>query len=160
MRALGMSLLGRVTDVLLLAMRLGLGTIYLAHSWEKLSGGRRGFESMLAEAGVPLPEVVAWLTMVAEGVGGTLLITGLLTRLTCIALFALAIGAVVSLKIDFGLIAAPEAPLPGAELELAIAAGLVGLLLAGPGRIALDRLLGVERAAVPVDPGQSAPVRA
>jgi hypothetical protein len=31
MRALGMSLLGRVADVLLLVMRLGLGTIYLAH---------------------------------------------------------------------------------------------------------------------------------
>ncbi len=53
MRALGMSLLGRVSDVLLLAMRLGLGTIYLAHSWQKLSGGRTGFETMLAGAGVP-----------------------------------------------------------------------------------------------------------
>ncbi len=160
MRALGMSLLGRVADVLLLAMRVGLGTIYLAHSWQKLSGGRTGFETMLAGAGVPLPEVVARLTMVAEGVGGTLLITGLLTRLTCVGLLTLAIGAVATLKIDFGLIAAPEAPLPGAELELAIAVGLAGLLLAGPGRMALDHVLGVERVAAPADRSQPVPGRA
>jgi uncharacterized membrane protein YphA (DoxX/SURF4 family) len=67
MRALGMSLPGRVADVLLLAMRFGLGSIYLAHSWQKLSGGRTEFETMLAGAGVPLPEVVAWLTWSPKG---------------------------------------------------------------------------------------------
>jgi putative oxidoreductase len=152
-----MSLLGRVADVLLLAMRLGLGTIYLAHSWQKLSGGRPMFQSMLAREGVPLPEVVSWFVMLAEGVGGVLLITGLLTRLISLALLAMATGAVLIIKIDLGLIAAPEAPLPGAELELAIAVGLAGLLLAGPGRIALDHVLGVERVAAPADPGQPVP---
>ncbi len=77
----------------------------------------------------------------------------------CVGLLTLAIGAVATLKIDFGLIAGPEAPLPGAELELAIAVGLAGLLLAGPGRIALDHVLGVERVAAPTDPSQPGPVR-
>jgi uncharacterized membrane protein YphA (DoxX/SURF4 family) len=80
--------------------------------------------------------------------------------LTCVGLLTLAIGAVATLKIRFGLIAAPEAPLPGAELELAIAVGLAGLLLAGPGRIALDHVLGVERVAAPGDPSQPVPGRA
>ena len=39
----------------------------------------------------------------------------------------------------------PEGQGAGAELDLALIAGSLVVLLSGPGRLALDRMLGVER---------------
>jgi uncharacterized membrane protein YphA (DoxX/SURF4 family) len=59
----------------------------------------------------------------------------------------------VLVKVDLGLIAPMGSPLPGAELDLALIAGLVGLMLLGPGRLSADYALGIE-----VDPIVSDPV--
>ena len=88
---------------------------------------------------MPAPEVVAWLTVIAEGVGGLLLIIGLLTRYVTLPLIATMIGAILTVKADVGFIVQGGA---GAELDVALLAGLFGLLFIGPGRLSLDAVIG------------------
>lgn len=54
------------------------------------------------------------------------------------------------MKLDIGLIAGTGASMPGAELDLALLAGLVAVLLLGPGRPSLDHVLNIE-GTVPVE---------
>jgi uncharacterized membrane protein YphA (DoxX/SURF4 family) len=52
------------------------------------------------------------------------------------------IGAIIYVKQDLGIIS--SAPMPGAELDLALLAGNLSLIVHGPGRISLDHQLGIE----------------
>jgi uncharacterized membrane protein YphA (DoxX/SURF4 family) len=52
--------------------------------------------------------------------------------------------ATLLVKVDLGLIAPSGAPLPGAELDLALIAALVGVVLLGPGRPSVDHAVGIE----------------
>jgi len=80
----------------------------------------------------------------AELIGGLLLVVGLLTRIATLPLIVILAVATVTVKLDIGLIAGTGAPMPGAELDLALLAGLVAVLLLGPGRPSLDHLLSIE----------------
>ena len=131
-----------------LALRLGLGVVFVVHGYSKLSGGPAdGFGGMLTGLGVGAPELVAWLVTIAELVGGLLLLAGLATRLVTLPLIATMIGAILLVKADLGIIAPSGAMMPGAEVDIALLAGLVALLFIGPGRLSLDHILGVEAAA-------------
>jgi putative oxidoreductase len=79
--------------------------------------------------------------VMAEGIGGLLLIVGLFTRYVTFPLIAIMIGAILMVKVDVGFIVQGAA---GAELDVALLAGLLGLLFIGPGRLSLDHLLGLE----------------
>ncbi|MTV26478.1 DoxX family protein [Nitriliruptoraceae bacterium ZYF776] len=115
-----------------------------AHGWDKLQGGVDGFaEGALAGLGVPAPLVVAWLVTVVELGGGIALVLGVLTRLAAAANALVLVGAIALVKVDVGLIAEEGA---GAELDLALLAGLVAVLLLGPGRPSVDHAVGVEEA--------------
>lgn len=144
MRALSLPFLRPFTDLAPLALRLGLGIVFGLHGWQKLTDGPAGFGGMLTGLGVGAPDVFAWLVTIAELGGGILLLAGLLTRLATLPLIATMIGAMVLVKADLGIIAGPEAPMPGAELDIALLAGLVALLLIGPGRISADHAIGIE----------------
>lgn len=99
---------------------------------------------MLTGLGVAAPGVLAWLVTIAELVGGVMLLIGLLTRLATLPLIATMIGAIALVKADVGIIAPAGAPMPGAELDIALLAGLVALLFIGPGRLSVDSFLGME----------------
>ena len=122
-----------------LFMRIGVGVVFAWHGWLKFDGGVSNFAGFLGSLNVPAPEVTAWLTMLAEGVGGLLLIIGLVTRYASLSLIAVMIGAIVTVKADVGFIVQGGA---GAELDVALLAGLFGLLFIGPGRLSLDALIG------------------
>lgn len=141
MRSLGSTALGRASDAGPLLMRVGLGAVFAWHGWVKLDGGVSDFAGFLDSLGVPAPEVVAWLQVMAEGIGGLLLAVGLLTRLVTLPLIAIMIGAITLVKADLGFIVDGG---PGASYETALLAGLLGLLFIGPGRLSLDAIIGVE----------------
>jgi putative oxidoreductase len=90
--------------------------------------------------GFPFPDLLAWVVGLAEFIGGILLMVGLLTRP---ATFALAIDmAIATRQVHWrnGLIG------PGGfETNLALLAGCIGLVGAGPGSFSLDEILGLER---------------
>lgn len=142
MRMLNFTALGRYADAGPLLLRLGVGTVFAVHGWQKLADGPDQFAGMLDGLGVPAPLLLAWLTTIAEGIGGLMLIIGVLTRLVVLPLIGVSVGAILLVKIDVGFIVADA---PGGELDTALLAGTLCLLFLGPGRYSLDRVLGIER---------------
>lgn len=146
MRWLALPPLQRLRPLAPLFLRLGIGLVFVVHGWSKLSDGPDMFAGMLTDLGVGVPLVFAWLVTLAELVGGAMLLLGLLTRLATLPLIGTMIGAITLVKVDLGVIAPAGAPLPGAELDIALLVGLVALLLLGPGRVSVDHALGIEPA--------------
>ena len=79
-----------------------------------------------------------------ELVGGALLIVGLLSRLAALLLTINLTVAILLVKVNVGLLS-PQGGGVGAELALALIAGYLVILLAGPGRFSLDYALGLDR---------------
>ena len=64
-----------------LVLRLAIGPIFIAHGYEKIFvDGHTKIAMFLANLGIPLPGIAAWLLMITEFVGGILLLWGLFTR--------------------------------------------------------------------------------
>lgn len=128
-------------DLGLLVLRVAVGALMLAHGLQKLFGlwggpGLDGFEAMLVDAGFQQARILAYAGAIGEVVAGVLLIIGLLTPLAAAGLLALLINAwCVRQAAEPGLQwFAPDGP----ELEMLLAATLVAIILAGPGRISLE----------------------
>jgi putative oxidoreductase len=158
MRSLESSTKGRAVDLGSLCLRVGVGIVFAWHGWIKFNDlGVANFAKYLGSLNVPAPDVVAWLQVTAEGVGGVLLIVGLLTRYVTLPLIAIMIGGIFLVKIDVGFIVTNR---PGAELDVALLAGLLGLLFIGPGRLSLDAVLGLGARAQRLRPNRRASVDA
>jgi putative oxidoreductase len=144
-----MRLLGLPTDRLAgagpVVVRLIVGVIMTAHGLQKLNLGPAKFgAATLVPLGVPYADVMAYVVTFTELAGGILLVVGLLSRLAALALLIELVTTIVLVKSHVGLIA-PPARGAGAELDLALIAGLLVILLAGPGRASIDHMLGIER---------------
>lgn len=155
MRALSLPPLARLSSLAPVVLRVVVGIIMAAHGWQKLSGGPAGFgEGMLGDnLGLPAPVLLGWVVTLVELVGGILLVLGALTRIAALPLIGVLLGAVLLVKLEVGLIAEEGA---GAELDLALLAGLVAIVLLGPGRPSVDHLVGIERG-VPMDTADDTP---
>lgn len=132
-----------------LVLRVVLGGLFIWHGIDKFDVGISMIEDMFQMWGVPAPGVTAPLTAVVEIVAGVMLVLGLGTRVAAMVLSVVMVGALVYVKQDLGVIS--SAPMPGAELDLAMLAGLVAILVIGPGRASLDDRLGIEPAGVPAE---------
>ncbi len=169
MRTLGLSPLARLAGFAPLVAQVIAGIVMATHGWQKLTqfGPANFGRSFLANMGVPLPVFMGYVVTFAELIGGVLLIVGLLSRLAALVLTIDLVVAILLVKINVGLIA-PQGSGAGAELDLALIAGFLVILLAGPGKLSLDYALGLKReevAARGLKPGgtgrgfQSAPGR-
>jgi putative oxidoreductase len=127
-----------------LVVRVIAGVVMVAHGWQKLQGGPENFGQVLAQLGVPLPELTAYVVTFVELLGGILLIVGLLSRVVALLLTIDLIVAILLVKVNIGLLSPPDGSGVGAELDLALIAGFLVILLAGPGRLSVDRALGYE----------------
>ena len=120
------------TDVALLVLRVWLGaSILLLHGWGKLIG----YEKMSGGFADPLKigsEASLALAIFGEVVCGFLLVIGLFTR------FA-ALGLSITMSVAFFLAheMVLKGPRPG-EMAFIYLAGFVAILIAGPGRFAVD----------------------
>jgi putative oxidoreductase len=157
MQSLESSPKGRADDLGSLFLRIGVGLVFAWHGWLKFDGGVGNFAKFLGSLNVPAPEIVGWLQVIAEGVGGLLLIVGLFTRYVTLPLIATMIGAIWLVKVHVGFIVQGAA---GAELETALLAGLLCLLFIGPGRLSLDHMLGLDTIARHVSHDREASVDA
>lgn len=128
-------------DVALLLMRLMLGAVFLYHGVPKLMHIQDTVE-FITKLGIPSPTLSAWLSAIAEGVGGGLLVLGLLTRLTTAPMaFNMAVAIIAVHSAHFGL------DQGGMEYALTLGVMLIALGLLGPGRISMDHLIFGRRAA-------------
>jgi putative oxidoreductase len=121
-----------------------LGALMIAHAYQKISSGPAEFGRLLAGLGVPAASVMGYVVTYTELVGGALLVVGLLSRLAALALIVDLVVAIALVKVNVGLIA-PHGMGAGAELDLSYIAGFLAILLGGPGRFSLDRLIGIDR---------------
>jgi putative oxidoreductase len=144
MRTLALSPLNRLAELAPLILRVVLGTIMAAHGLQKLQAGPANFGAALGQMGVPLPTLMGYVVTFVELVGAVLLIVGLLSRLAALVLTIDLVVAISLVKVHVGFLSPPQGG-AGAELDLALIAGFLAILLAGPGRLSVDGARGIER---------------
>jgi putative oxidoreductase len=116
-------------------LRVVAGFIFLVYGWNKVQNPA-GFEQMLTGLGFPIPLILSWFVTFLEVVGGALLIVGLLVRPVALLFAIEMIVSSLTVKLELGI--APEGA-TGIELDLALLAASVALLILGPGRPSVDR---------------------
>lgn len=138
-----------------LVVRVLAGVIMTAHGWQKLTefGPANFGEQVLAGLGVPLPVFMGYLVTLVELVSGILLIVGLLSRLAALLLTIDLVVVILLVKVNVGFLSGINGT--GAELELALIACFLVILLAGPGKLSVDHILGYEGGLVQEAPTQS-----
>lgn len=126
-------------------LRLGIGIGLLIHGGIKLfaDGGHENIAYLIGQLGVPFAGTMGWVVGLVEFGGGLGILLGFLFKLATIANI-LNIGGLLVLGAIAGGIPTPLPggdPLPEFREAFLILAGVVSLLLSGPGKYALrDRL--------------------
>ncbi|MGE3802954.1 MAG: DoxX family protein [Candidatus Kapaibacterium sp.] len=120
-------------DWAILLLRLWLGSMMIYHGWGKVFGNIDKFTEGVAKMGFPMPEFFAWSAALSEFGGGLLLIFGLFTRPA-----AMFVGITM---IVAGFVRHLDDPFGKKELSLTYLVLALVILIAGPGKAALDRLL-------------------
>ncbi|WP_052809334.1 DoxX family protein [Streptomonospora alba] len=127
-----------LTDAVMLVVRLCVGTVFLAHGWDKVvTQGVAGVVQSNRDLGIPLPELSGAFLAYGELIGGALLFGGLLTRVGAAALTVNMIGALVFVHGPSGLMLDNG----GFEYVMVLAAVNLLLLAHGPGRFSVDSVL-------------------
>ena len=80
-----MNFANRLQPLGLLVLRLALGTVMIAHGYQKIANHLQNISGMLH--GLQIPQWMAYLVVAAEFGGGILLVAGFLTRIAAIAIF-------------------------------------------------------------------------
>jgi putative oxidoreductase len=133
-----------------LALRLVFGSAFLYHGLPKLFSldAHNQLVGMLQGIGIPVAGLTAWIVGLVEVLGGVSLLLGAYTTLFASLLIVEMFVAMltVHLPLGFNFInitgMTPEGPvfgMPGYEVNLLYIAGLLTLLVGGPGRLAIDR---------------------
>ena len=136
------STLNRFHPAVPLELRVVLGGLFVWHGINKFDVGIDMIKNMFTMWGVPAPGLTAPLTAIIEIGAGTMLVFGVATRMVAMPLSVVMIGALIYVKQDLGIISSQ--PMPGAELDLVMLAGLIALVILGPGRISVDDKIGLE----------------
>ena len=129
-----MRYLDRLQPLALLAMRLALGAIMVVHGYDKVFGGLHHHVELVS--GLGLPGWLAYLSTLAEFVGGLMVLAGFFTRLAALAICVDLSVALWKVHLHNGLTGNG-----GAEFPLALAALAFGLIFLGAGPFAIDHVL-------------------
>jgi putative oxidoreductase len=128
-------------------LRLIVGFGFMEHGYAKLARGTESFAAILHALGTPAPALFAWITIVVElfgGLGGPARSADPAGErlVLAVAVFTVHLpngfSSIKLLSVDAA--GAHFGP-PGYETDLLYLAGLVALVLGGPGPWALDSLL-------------------
>ena len=114
-----------------LPVRIMAGIAFILHGLPKFENlqGTQGFFSS-----VGIPAELALVIGLLEVIGGTLLIVGLVTRITSILFIIEMIGAIIVVKSGNGFMGQG-----GYEVDLLLMSISISLLLSGPGRVSIER---------------------
>ena len=132
-----MRYLDRLQPLALLAMRLALGAIMVAHGYHKVFGGLHQFAHMVGSMG--LPGWLGYVSSFTEFLGGLLLLAGFFTRPAALAVCLNLSVAIWKVHLHNGLLGSADHP--GYEFPLAATALAFALIFFGGGPIALDHVL-------------------
>jgi uncharacterized membrane protein YphA (DoxX/SURF4 family) len=122
-----------------LVVRVAAGVTLIAHGFQYSPAE---FGQLVRQAfGVPFSGLIGWAAVLLQVVGGGMFVLGLLSRIVAIPIIVHMTLALMW-EVQFGLAPEDTAEGVGAQLPLLIMAGYVLVLLAGPGPVSLDRLIG------------------
>jgi putative oxidoreductase len=129
----------------------------MQHGYSKLARGPDDFINILNAIGVPAAFLAGWATIIAEIVGGILILLGALVPLAAILMGIILLVAIFTVHLPNGFSSIKLQSFdatgahfgqPGYETDLLYIAGLIALCLGGAGPLSVDGLLGGLRAAV------------
>jgi putative oxidoreductase len=129
---------GPARDVLLLAARLLVSFVMLAHVWITFVGaGFSGTTTVFSNFGIPIAIVATAFTLVAELVGSILLASGIFVTWASGAISFVMAGAIYFVHAPHGIFVKNG----GWELVGMIIAVCLAIAATGPGRYSLDHLI-------------------
>lgn len=143
-----------------LPLRLMVGYGFLAHGLAKWSKGPAAFAGILHAAGVPAPQLMAWVTIATEIVGGFAILAGAFVSLVSVPAIILLAVAIFTVHLPYGFSSiklmsinngrAQFGP-PGYECDLLYIACIVTLVMMGPSPWSVDayrlrRAVSIDRA--------------
>ena len=128
------------TNLATFLLRLGLGVMYLSHSilLKLLTFGFAGTAGFFVSIG--LPGWLGYLTIVAEAIGGALLIAGWHTRVVALVLIPTLLGAIIWVHAPNGWVFSNKGG--GWEYPAFLIVASVALALLGDGAYALSNRVG------------------
>ena len=131
-------------------LRLIVGYGFMAHGYAKLVRGPEFFTDILHALGVPFPSFMAWATIAVELLGGLLILLGAFVTLASIPMAVVLLVAIFTVHLPNGFSSIKLLSVdgvgahfgqPGYETDLLYLAGLMALVLGGPGPFSVDWLL-------------------
>lgn len=125
------------TTVVVTLMRVLLGVLFMAHGISKFQTGLGNTAGWFGSIGIP--EFVAYIVAFLELIGGIALIVGFATRYFSAAFIILLIGAIVTVKLEGGLLGADG--MAGYELDLALLVMSAYFVVADERGIGIDRFM-------------------
>lgn len=124
--------------IVLLVARLGFAVILVGRAWYRWQvEGMATQIAQVAAAGLPQAELIAWCTVLLEGLGGALLALGLLTRFVALLVAIQNILIIALLRWPAGLFASDG----GFEYNVALACLALVFVAVGASYAGLDALL-------------------
>ena len=133
-----------------LPIRFAVGYGFMAHGNAKLSRGPETFAAVLHTLGVPEPLLAAWAATLTELLGGAVVMAGVMIPWATIPMAVVLLTALVTVHLPYGFFSVKFAEVTatgikfgsvGYEILLLYLAGLVALILGGPGALSLGRWL-------------------
>jgi putative oxidoreductase len=133
-----------------LPIRLAVGYGFMAHGYAKLSRGPETFAVVLHTLGVPDPLFAAWAATLTELIGGAAVMLGVLIPWVSIPMVVVLLTALVTVHLPYGFFSVKFAEVTetgikfgsvGYEILLLYLAGLITLVLGGPGGLSVERWL-------------------
>ena len=134
----------------LLALRLAVGSGFVAHGLAKWNRGPDKFAKLLHVVGVPFALPTAWLVTLLEIFGGLAVLAGAFVAIVSIPLIISMLVAALTVQLRYGFSSVntvgltPTGPLfgpPGYEINLLYIGALIALALSQPTPLSFDDLM-------------------
>jgi putative oxidoreductase len=129
-------------------LRMIVGYGFMAHGYAKIARGPVHFADILHAIGVPAADVMAWVTIVVELVGGLAVLFGAFVTWAAVPMAAVLLVAAFtvhlpngfsSIKLQAVTAAGAQFGQPGYETDLLYLACLAALVASGSGPFAIER---------------------
>ncbi|MFB3048406.1 MAG: DoxX family protein [Nitrosopumilaceae archaeon] len=120
----------KLHDITHFGIRAAIGVIFIVEGSGKFSPGFAGF---LTNIGLPVEMQIP--IALAETIGGTLLIVGVLSRISSSILCIISLGAIFHVKGASNLVGEG-----GFDIDLILLAGCLAIIVAGPGRVSISHI--------------------
>lgn len=122
----------KLFDISYMGLRTVIGVMFIAHSLGKFEPGFVGFLT----GTVGLPAEMQFPIALAESIGGIVLIIGVLSRISASILSIIMLGAIFIVRGASNLTGQG-----GYEKDLLLLAGLLVIIVAGPGRVSISHVV-------------------